>query len=194
MNEMSSVKRAIICAVCIALCYVLPLFFHGIQNAGSIFCPMHIPVFICGLVCGWPYGLMCGLAGPAFSSALTGMPPITSLPVMMVELALYGFIAGILMKIVRTGKTYVDLYICMLAAMVIGRVAAGLVSALIYTGGTYSIAIWAGAYVIKCWPGILIQLVFIPSIVFALMNAGLIPKRYRREIARPEKEAEKWIS
>ena len=43
MNEMTSVKKSIICAVCIALCYVLPLFFHGIQNAGPVFCPMHIP-------------------------------------------------------------------------------------------------------------------------------------------------------
>ena len=51
---MSTVKKSIITAVCIALCYVLPLLFHGIQGAGQIFCPMHIPVFLCGLVCGWP--------------------------------------------------------------------------------------------------------------------------------------------
>lgn len=52
MQTMSTVKKSIITAVCIALCYVLPLLFHGIQGAGQIFCPMHIPVFLCGLVCG----------------------------------------------------------------------------------------------------------------------------------------------
>ena len=71
MRKMTTVKKSIITAVCIALCYVIPLMFHGIQNAGSIFCPMHIPVFICGLICGWPYGLLCGIAGPLLSSALT---------------------------------------------------------------------------------------------------------------------------
>lgn len=67
-------QKSIITAVCIALCYVLPLLFHGIQGAGQVFCPMHIPVFLCGLVCGWQFGLLCGLAGPALSSALCGMP------------------------------------------------------------------------------------------------------------------------
>ena len=93
MRKMTTVKKSIITAVCIALCYVLPLMFHGIQNAGSIFCPMHIPVFICGLICGWPYGLLCGIAGPLLSSALTGMPPAAMLPSMMVELAVYGAVA-----------------------------------------------------------------------------------------------------
>ena len=78
MQTMSTVKKSIITAVCIALCYVLPLLFHGIQGAGQIFCPMHIPVFLCGLVCGWQFGLLCGLAGPALSSALCGMPPVIS--------------------------------------------------------------------------------------------------------------------
>lgn len=49
MSQMSQVKRAMITAVCIALCVVLPMAFHSIQNAGAIFCPMHIPVLLCGL-------------------------------------------------------------------------------------------------------------------------------------------------
>ena len=180
-DQMTSVKKSIICAACIALTYILPLFFHGIQNAGSIFCPMHIPVFICGLVCGWQYGMFCGIAGPAFSSALTGMPPITSLPAMMIELALYGLMSGLLMKAVRTGSTYVDLYVSLIISMAVGRAAAGLVNALIFARGSYSIGVWVSAYLIECWPGIVIQLVFIPAIVFALMSAGLIPKRYKRK-------------
>lgn len=120
MQTMSTVKKSIITAVCIALCYVLPLLFHGIQGAGQIFCPMHIPVFLCGLVCGWQFGLLCGLAGPALSSALCGMPPVSILPSMMIELAVYGLIAGIMMRCVRTRHVYADLYISLIVAIVAG--------------------------------------------------------------------------
>ena len=141
MQKMSNVKKSIITAVCIALCYVIPLMFHGIQNAGNIFCPMHIPVFICGLICGWQYGLLCGIAGPALSSALSGMPPVAILPSMMVELAAYGTAAGLMMKLVRTKSTYADLYISLIAAIVCGRVLAGLAKALIFARGSYSLSL-----------------------------------------------------
>ena len=178
MRKMTTVKKSIITAVCIALCYVIPLMFHGIQNAGSIFCPMHIPVFICGLICGWQYGLMCGIAGPALSSALSGMPPVAILPSMMVELAAYGTASGLMMKLVRTKSTYADLYISLIVAIVCGRVLAGLAKALIFARGSYSMSAWIAGSVVTSWPGTVIQLVFIPTIVFALMKSHLIPERY----------------
>ena len=178
MRKMSNVKKSIITAVCIAPCYVIPLMFHGIQNAGSIFCPMHIPVFICGLICGWQYGLLCGIAGPALSSALSGMPPVAILPSMMVELAVYGTAAGLMMKLVRTKSTYADLYISLIVAIVCGRVLAGLAKALIFARGSYSMSAWIAGSVVTSWPGTVIQLVFIPTIVFALMKSHLIPERY----------------
>lgn len=178
MKKMSNVKKSIITAVCIALCYVIPLMFHGIQNAGNIFCPMHIPVFICGLICGWQYGLLCGIAGPALSSALSSMPPVAILPSMMVELAVYGTVAGLMMKLVRTKSTYADLYISLIVAIVCGRVLAGLAKALIFARGSYSMSAWIAGSVVTSWPGTVIQLVFIPTIVFALMKSHLIPERY----------------
>lgn len=178
MQKMSNVKKSIITAVCIALCYVIPLMFHGIQNAGSIFCPMHIPVFICGLICGWQYGLLCGIAGPALSSALSGMPPVAILPSMMVELAAYGTASGLMMKLVRTKSTYADLYISLIVAIVCGRVLAGLAKALIFARGSYSMSAWIAGSVVTSWPGTVIQLVFIPTIVFALMKSHLIHERY----------------
>ena len=178
MKRMSLVKKSIVTAVCIALCYVLPLLFHGVQNAGQVFLPMHLPVFLCGLVCGWPFGLLCGLAGPALSSALTSMPPVAILPVMMIELAVYGVISGLMMRLVRTKCTYADLYISLLVAILSGRVVAGLAKALIFARGNYSMASWVTGYVLTSWPGTLIQLVLIPSVVFALMKAHLIPERY----------------
>ena len=80
---MSNVKRSTYAAVCIALCVVLPMAFHMIQNAGEHFLPMHIPVLLCGLICGWPYGLLCAIFGPLLSNLLTGMPPAAYLPYMI---------------------------------------------------------------------------------------------------------------
>ena len=59
--KMSKVKSMVMTAMCIALGVVLPIMFHSVENAGSIFCPMHIPVLICGLICGWKYGFFVGL-------------------------------------------------------------------------------------------------------------------------------------
>ena len=178
MKKISVVKKSIITAVCIALCYVVPLLFHGVQNAGRVFLPMHLPVFLCGLICGWQYGLLCGLAGPALSSLLTSMPPAAMLPSMMLELAVYGCVSGLMMRFIRTKNTYADLYISLIAALLCGRVVAGLMQALIFSKGAYSMTAWVSGYVVKSWPGTLIQLVLLPSVVFALMKAHLIPERY----------------
>lgn len=178
MNKISVVKKSIITAVCIALCYVVPLLFHGVQNAGRVFLPMHLPVFLCGLICGWQYGLLCGLAGPALSSLLTSMPPAAMLPSMMLELAVYGCVSGLMMRFIRTKNTYADLYISLIAALLCGRVVAGLLQALIFSKGAYSMTAWVSGYVVTSWPGTLIQLVLLPSVVFALMKAHLIPERY----------------
>lgn len=178
MKKISVVKKSIITAVCIALCYVVPLLFHGVQNAGRVFLPMHLPVFLCGLICGWQYGLLCGLAGPALSSLLTNMPPVAILPSMMLELAVYGCVSGLMMRFIRTKNTYADLYISLIAALLCGRVVAGLMQALIFSKGAYSMTAWVSGYVVTSWPGTLIQLVLLPSVVFALMKAHLIPERY----------------
>ena len=97
MNTMSSVRRASVCAMCIALCYVLPLAFHALA-AGSMLSPMHIPVLLCGIICGPGYGVFCGIAGPVLSSVLSGMPSATGLIAMVPELLTYGLVCGLLMR------------------------------------------------------------------------------------------------
>ncbi len=175
---MTSVRKSIITALCIALCVILPMAFHAIPNAGSIFLPMHIPALLCGLVTGWPFGLLCGLAGPLLSSLLTGMPPSAVLPGMMVELAVYGLVCGLMMKVVRTKNHYADLYISLVAAMLAGRIISGIAKALIFSQGKFTMAAWITSSFVTSWPGILIQLALIPTIVFALEKAHLIPVRY----------------
>ena len=175
--EISRVKRMVFTAVCAALCLVLPMAFHSIPNAGQVILPMHIPVLLCGLICGWPFGFVCGLVGPFLSSIITGMPPAAMLPSMMIECASYGCVTGLMMKYVRTGRPYADLYISMGTAMILGRVIAGLAKAWILAPGTPAFA-WVTTSLVAGIPGIIIQLVLMPTVIFALTRARLIPKRY----------------
>lgn len=182
MNTMSSVKKACICAVCIALCYALPLAFHAFA-LGAAFSPIHIPVLLCGLVCGPFYGAFCGIAGPIVSSVLSGMPPVTQLISMVPELFAYGLVCGILMKVIHTRSIYFDLYASMIPAMILGRIVGGFAKALfyLYAAKAYSIALWATAYFVDTLPGTILQLVLIPTLVFTLMKANLIPQRKPKE-------------
>jgi len=175
---MTQVKKSIITSVCMAFCVVLPIMFHSIPGAGPTLLPMHIPVLLCGLICGWPFGLLCGLAGPLLSSLLTGMPPAATLPVGILELAAYGLVAGLMMKLVHTKRIYADLYLSLIAAMLAGRVVGGLARALIFASGSYSLAIWAASFFVASLPGMIIQIALLPGIVAALESARLIPKRY----------------
>ena len=131
-TQMTATKRLVLTAVNIALCLVLPMAFHSIPNGGKIMLPMHIPVLLCGMVCGAPYGAVCGLLGPMLSSVLTGMPTAALMPAMMVECAAYGLTTGLMLRLVRTGKTYADLYLSLAAAMLVGRLVSGVTKALFF--------------------------------------------------------------
>lgn len=179
MEKMSSVKRASITAVCIALCYVLPLLFHMV-NIGSVFSPMHIPVLMCGIICGSGYGVFCGIAGPVLSSVLSGMPTAIQLIYFVPELAVYGLIAGLMMKFVRTGKLLPDLYISLVTAMIVGRIIGGVAEALFYIGSgqSFTIAAIATGYFVTTFPGIICHLIVIPLLITTLMKAKIVPQRY----------------
>lgn len=170
-------RKSMITAICMALCVVLPLAFHLIPDGGTLFSPMHLPVLLCGLVCGWQYGLLCGLLGPVLSSFITGMPGIGYLPTMMIELALYGLISGLLIKLLYTGRKMADIYLSLVSAMIIGRIITGVVRAFLFAPGSLSIQIWATSYFISCLPGIIVQLILLPILYHALEQANLLPEQ-----------------
>jgi len=182
---MSPVKKITTCSICVALCYALPLAFHALA-LGSVFSPMHLPVFLCGLICGWQYGLICGVAGPVISSLLSGMPPASQLFHMIPELCVYGAVCGMLMRFIRTKRLYADLYLSLIPAMLIGRVVAGVVRAVVYLSSAqgYSVAIWAASYFVESAPAIMMHLAVIPSLIIVLMRAKLIPTRYALDASR----------
>ncbi len=179
MAATTNSKRITLCAVCIALCYALPLAFHSV-GLGSVLSPMHIPVLLCGLVCGGGSGLLCGLLGPILSSLLSGMPPVPMLMRMIPELCVYGLVSGIVMKRIRTGALTADVYVSLAVAMVAGRIVGGIATAIFFTvtSGVYSLPLWFASYFTESIPGIVAHLVLVPVLVLALHKARLIPRRY----------------
>lgn len=176
---MSSVKKITVTALCVALCVVLPMLFHAL-NLGQAFSPLHIPVLLCGLVCGPLWGLVCGVAGPVVSSLITGMPPVARLVYFIPELIVYGVVSGLLYQVIRTGRTWLDLYLSLIPAMLAGRIVGGVAQALFMMASAkeYTVSMWASAYLAGTVPGIILHLVLIPLVVAALEKARLIPARY----------------
>ena len=173
MSKMK-VKQMVITAMFIAIGIVLPLAFHSIPRAGSILLPMHIPVLLCGIICGFPYGLACGILTPLLASPLTGMPPAIILPSMLFELAAYGTASSLLMHYVHIKNLFAKIYISLIAAMLFGRIFFGIVNALIFSAGNYSMQIWLTASFVTALPGIVIQILAIPVVVVILQKAKLI--------------------
>ncbi len=181
MTTISSAKRITLCAVCVALCYVLPMAFHGV-GLGSTLSPMHIPVLLCGLICGGGYGLVCGVLGPVLSSLLSSMPPLLMLTRMIPELCIYGLAGGLAMRYIRTGRAYVDVYASLAVAMIAGRIMGGIASAIFYTvtTGVYSLGLWFTSYFAGSIPGIIAHLILVPVLLFTLQKARVIPARYQK--------------
>lgn len=174
---MKQTIKLTISGACVALGVILPIAFHSIPNAGSIFLPMHIPVLLCGLICGPLYGFICGILSPIISSFCTGMPPMAILPAMTAELAVYGLISGLLIQRLPVKKYPVKIYISLITAMILGRIVSGLLNAVIFQAGKYSLQVWLAGSFVTALPGIAIQLILIPIMVFTLQRAGFSPTK-----------------
>ena len=179
MQKTFDVKRMVLASMMVALCVVLPIAFHAVPNGGATFLPMHIPILLCGMLCGWHYGVICGLLGPLLSCLLTGMPAMAILPAMMVECAVYGLVTGLTLRFVRTGKWYIDLYIALILAMLLGRVMSGVAKAWIFSMGL-TMKGWVTASFVTALPGIVIQLALVPLLVAMLMKLRFLPTRYNK--------------
>ena len=92
-----NIKNMVLAAMFLAIGLVLPLFTGQIPQVGNMLLPMHIPVFLCGLICGWQYGAAVGFIVPLLRSAIFGMPVFfPSATAMAFELMTYGLVAGLL--------------------------------------------------------------------------------------------------
>lgn len=157
----------------LAMGIIIPRMFHmfGTPNLGRMFLPMHITIFIAGIYLGPFYGLVTGFITPLINS-LFGMPVFPQNIIMAFELAAYGLFSGLVMRL--TGNMNmarpIKVYISLISSMIAGRLINALV--LLVMARLLGMNVAAPVSVVSAalfgLPGIIIQLLLVPAIVFVL--------------------------
>lgn len=174
MNRKST-RRLTVSAVCLALALVLPFLIGQIPVVGKALSPMHIPVFLCGFLCGWPWGLAVGFTAPLLRSVLFGMPAIyPNASGMALELAAYGFFSGLLYA--RLPKKNGYIYVTLIVSMFAGRLVWGCARYIFagIDGSAFTFSMFLAGAVTNAIPGIVLHIILIPLLVMALKRAGLM--------------------
>lgn len=168
-NRTVNTREITFAGLFIALGVVIPFFAgHAFGIQGVVFLPMHVPVLMAGLLLGWRYGLIVGFLTPIVSSLLTAMPaPGPILWRVGSELVVFGLLTGLLRK-----KFKLPLYVSLIGAMILGRVAGAVAVALTIAPPSFAalVGITVG-HITTGLPGIAIQLAFIPALVKLIENA-----------------------
>ena len=158
-------------ALMIAIGVVLPIAFHAFGWTGRVFLPMHIPVLLAGFLLGPWSGVIAGATTPLLSSVLTGMPPMAPMPIalqMSIELAAFGLLAGILYTQLR-----LHIVLSLVLTLVGGRFVFSLVTLAAFPLlGLQSVPLAQvfGAGLVTAVPGLVLQLIAVPTLVWTLQK------------------------
>lgn len=168
INRKAVLTKIIAVLAAVAASVALPQVFHAIGvisgtgvAVGSAFLPMHIPVILAGMFFGPVVGMTAGVASPVVSSFISGMPAAAILPFMIIELAVYGLVSGLLCN------AKINSFVKLLAVQIAGRAARALaVVVSIYALGNEMLTLAAiGEFIISGLYGIVIQWAVIPLCV-----------------------------
>ncbi len=168
------IRKMTYAALYLGIALVLPFVTGQIPEIGKMLCPMHIPVLLCGFLCGWPWGLAVGFITPLLRSVLFGMPTMfPSAVAMAFELAAYGAVSGWMYQILPRvkGKVYIVLIIAMVAGRLVWGGAQMILSGLIHS--EFTPALFLAGAITNAIPGIVLHLALIPVVVMAMERAGL---------------------
>ncbi len=182
-------RNLTLAAMFFAIGLVLPFFTGQIPQIGQMLLPMHIPVFLCGLICGWQYGGVVGATLPLLRSVWFGMPVFyPNALAMSAELLTYGIVAGLLYARSRWQCLFA-LYRSLLAAMLAGRIVWGAAEILLLgiKGNAFTWEAFLAGALLNAIPGICLQLFLIPAVMVALDRTGLV--RFRRKSKKPTETA-----
>ncbi len=167
------VRDLVLAALFLAIGLILPFFTGQIKEIGNMLLPMHLPVLLCGLVCGWKYGGAVGLILPLLRSVCFSMPALFPNAISMaLELCAYGLLIGIFYRLFKK-KNLWAVYGSLLPAMVGGRLVWGLAQTLLLGvwGKGFSLsAFWLGGFV-NALPGIVLQLLLIPGLMIVIQKS-----------------------
>ena len=184
------IQNLVTAAMLMAVGIVLPFFTGQVPQIGNMLLPMHLPVLVCGLICGWQYGGIAGFILPLLRYALFGTPPMPNGIAMAFELAAYGAIAGFLYNRSKW-QCILALYRSLLTAMIGGRVIWGMVRLLMLgvAGNAFTWQMFMAGAFLNAIPGIILQLVFIPALMVALNKTGLVPfRRHQKAAGQPAED------
>ena len=170
-----ALRRMVLSAMFLAIGLVLPFVTGQIPQIGSMLLPMHIPVLLCGLICGWGYGATVGLVLPLLRSVLFGMPPLYPTAISMaVELCVYGLAVGFIYGLFKK-QNLLAVYIALIPSMILGRVAWGGCQTVLLSmqGNAFTAKAFLAGALLNAVPGIIIQLLLIPAVMTTLHHTGL---------------------
>ena len=185
----TSLKKLVLSAMFLAIGLVLPFFIGQIPAIGKMLLPMHIPVLLCGLICGWQWGLGVGFVLPLLRSLLFSFPAMYPNAIgMAFELAMYGLVVGYLYAHSKW-QCVKALYKCLIPAMIAGRLVWGAVMIVLMGlgGSAFTWQLFIGGAVLNALPGIVLQLVLIPAVMVLLDRTKLVC------FYRPEPVAERVV-
>lgn len=177
MNSIKT-RKMTYAAMLLALAVMMPRIAGLIPDIGKTLNLMHIPVLLCGFMCGWPWGLGVGFVAPLLSCLVNGMPKIyPDAVVMAFELTAYGCMAGLLYQVLPRKKG--NIYVALIISMIAGRIVYGIVYffllrlGLVEMGEALLVFVWTRT-IVKPILGIVLHILLIPVLVMALERAGLI--------------------
>lgn len=173
-----STQKLVVAAMFFAIGLVLPFVTGQMPQIGKMLLPMHLPVFLCSLIVGWPYGLAIGFLLPLVRCPLFGMPAFFPTAVEMAfELAAYGFFAGFIYKKLLDAKVNktVSLFAALISSMVLGRIVFLVVRIVIFklSGSAFDFNVFLADAVLNAIPGIIMQIVLIPTIMISMEQSRI---------------------
>ena len=163
-------------ALLLSIGYVLPFLTGQIPEIGNLLLPMHLPVMICGIIFGGAFGAAVGFVLPITRSLIFSRPVMfPSAIAMSFELCTYGLVIGALCSLIKP-KRFLSVYPPLIASMLIGRAVWGVVMYLLLGlfGDGFSPTLFISGAFLDAIPGIILQLMLIPSLTVLLVKANVI--------------------
>ena len=172
---MKKTKELVLAGLLIAGGLIVPTIFHAFNLGGKVFLPMHIPVFLAGMLLSPPIAMLTGILIPVTSTLITSMPPIYPMMVIMAfELGAYGLATSLSRTKLKLG--YLGSY---LVGLLSGRVISALVVAVLASGFGVEmspISFFRAGFVTGL-PGIIIQIFLIPVLARVINKYLLVGEK-----------------
>lgn len=168
MRRKITTKKLVTASMLLAIGVIIPSIFHLTGLPGQMLLPMHIPVLIGGFLLPPSLAMLLGMLTPLLNSFITGMPVLFPIAIILVfELGAYGLITSLFYRVLK-----VPTLLALIISMIVGRVMAGVTIFVLSRFFTLPLdpVLFVKGAIITGIPGIIIQIILIPSLVYAIVK------------------------